>query len=45
VLLNSVPLLLSHARPISDLGLLGALAGGLHLIMARDAKQDGLKFI
>jgi hypothetical protein len=25
--INSVPLLLSHARPISDLGLLGALVG------------------
>jgi hypothetical protein len=40
-----VPLLLSHARPISDLGLLGALVGAMHVAAARHARLEGLKQI
>ena len=43
--INSVPLLLSHARPISDLGLLGALVGAIHVAAARHARREGLKQI
>jgi len=43
--INSVPLLLSHARPISDLGLLGALVGAMHVAAARHARLEGLKQI
>lgn len=43
--LNAVPLLLSHSRPIYDLGGAGVLAGALHLWMARQAKRASLDYI
>jgi len=43
--LNSVPLLLSHHRPMYDLGAAGMLAGVVHLALARRARREGLKYI
>ena len=41
--LTSVPLLLSHARPIYDLAGLSLLAAILHLVMARSVRKAGNK--
>ena len=43
--LPSVPMLLSHDRPIYDLGLAGLLAAGLHFGLARRARRVGLKYL
>ena len=43
--LNLVPLLLSHARPLYDLGGAGLVAGVLHVVLARQLHQQGLKYV
>ena len=43
--LNLLPMLLAHAPAMRDLGLAGAVGGGLHLVLARLQRQEGLKYI
>ena len=43
--LNTVPLFLSHARPLYDLGGAGLLAGALDVWLARRVRHAGNKFV
>ena len=43
--LNLVPLLLSHARPLYDLGGAGFAAASLHVWLARRARDAGQKYV
>ena len=43
--LNLVPLLLSHARPLYDLGAAGLVAAVVHLVLARRVRRFGQKYV
>ena len=43
--LTLVPMLIAHARPLSDLGAAGCLAGCCHLYLARRVRLAGLKTV